>query len=314
MPPKRRLKQTKPAPKKAKKNPSEEVPQTTKSELVEEVVLQLQPVIQKAVQDAVAATANARAQDSSNEDMQDKTEEDLEVLFRDERETESNQGELEHSLEHSATINLHVPKSVEAKIKREEYITLSELLNQDEQDITLNITNSGNVMVNKKTKQIKISSGEQWFSAFLVYASIYQHQFPQKACQMFQYMSIVQSLQKSFGIEAAVKYDEDFRKMRARTPSMRWDKLQQEIYLLAASKSVHKPQRDRTQPQPFRKTPYCPPGFCRQFNQQGVCTWDNCIYKHECFKCQGDHAARTCRVNEGNKQVSKHLQKQKSKN
>ena len=304
MPPKRKSKASSSPAKKTKGDSGEA---TSKTELVNEVVQQLQPIIAKAVQDAVASSSHVSS--SSGDIDNENHDEDLEVLFRD-TDTAIQQDEPENF----GTIYLHVPKSIADKIKRDEYITLSELINQDDQDISLNITNSGNVTVNKKAKQVKFATCEQWFSAFLIYASIYQEQFPEKACQLFQYMAIVQGLNKSFGIEAAVKYDEDYRKMRSRFPSMRWDKLQQEIYLLAASRSVHKSHKLRSQAQPFRKIPYCPQGFCRQFNQQGACTWDKCIYKHECYKCHGEHASRTCHSNEDIKQGPKHLSKSKPKN
>ena len=267
MPPKRKTSQKSAPQKRARKD-----------SLVHEVVQEIGPLIDKAIKEAVAASTKA-SQPAEEED------EDLEVLFKTKQDESVAAGE-------PTSLHLHVTKPLMDRIKTDKYFNLYDLLNPAEQDISLNIASTGQVTFKQRAKITKITTGELWFSAFLIYSSAYQQFFPEKALQLFKYMSIVQNLNKSFGIEAAVKYDEDFRKMRENYPDINWDKINQELYLLSATKLASS-KAPRSQ-QPFRKQPFCPAGYCRQFHTQGICTWTNCKYKHECFKCKGEHSVKTC--------------------
>ena len=265
--------------------------------IVKDVVDKLKPFIQQAVKDAV---------DDSKTNPSSSASVPVDVIGPDANVSNAsdnsvfgdNATTLLPSPGETNPIFLHVPPTTIAKIQDGKYVALSELLKSDERDISFNISNTGNVTVNKRSKAIKITSCEQWFNAFLIYAAIYVEQFLADSKQLFKYMACVQGMFKSFGVEAAVKYDEDFRKMKELNPAHRWDTVHQEIYLLAAARPVNtrntntKPQSDQL----FRRANPCPIGYCRQFNATAACTYPKCAFKHACFKCEGDHASTGCRV------------------
>ena len=252
-----------------------------------ELMDQLQPLIKQAVADAVAKALPPPDIPIVNDD-----DSDTEITFPGATSLKQ-QGE-----DGVNPLHLHVSSTTIAKIHANSYVVLSELIDDNEKDVSLNISNNGNVTVNNKTKSIKITSIEQWFSAFLIYSAIYAERYPTSSAHLFIYMSRVQGIAKSFGIEAAIQYDESFRRLRERQPDCRWDVIHQEMYLIAASKSAMNKTLSRTnnQPQTFRRNNPCPTGYCRQFNAKGQCAWPQCLYKHACFKCEGKHASTTCKV------------------
>ena len=265
--------------------------------VVKDVVDELKPFIQQAVKDAVddtrvASSSSASASDDNFQPDANNSNASDSSVFGD------NATSLLPSPGETNPIFLHVPPTTIAKIQDGKYVDLSELLKSDERDISFNITNTGNVTVNKRSKAIKITSCDQWFNAFLIFAAIYVEQFLADSKQLFKYMACVQGMFKSFGVEAAVKYDEDFRKMKELNPVHRWDTVHQEIYLLAAARPVNarntnaKPHNDQS----FRRQNPCPIGYCRQFNATASCTYPKCAFKHACFKCEGDHASTGCRA------------------
>lgn len=258
-----------------------------KQRLVSDVLQELRPLIKQTVQEAMA---------NNNQPITNvNAERDLDDLFAT---PDEGRGEMLNPL------HLHVPPATRECIKQGRYVSLCDLLCLDDKDISVNISNTGNLTVKNRLKHYKIANCEQWFSAFLIFASIFADCFPDQSSQLFKYMSIVQNLCKTFGVAAGLKYDEDFRKMREISPLIRWDVIHQELYLLAASKSVG------TQNGRFRDSRnqlYVPFGFCRQFNTAGACTWANCLYKHQCCKCSGSHGAFTCK-SAGSRQNKAHAQ------
>lgn len=250
-----------------------------------ELMGQLQPLIQQAVADAVAKALPVQdIADSIDDDS------DADVTFPNVTPARA-QGE-----DYINPLCLHVSPANIARIQANLFVPLGELINDTDKDLSLNISNNGQVTVNNKVKAVKITSMEQWFSAFCIYSAIYAEQRPGESAQLFIYMARIQGIGKTFGLEGAVQYDECFRRLRERQPDCRWDVIHPEMYLIAASKSaINKPPQPRsTSQQPFRRNNPCPTGYCRQFNAKGQCAWPQCLYKHACFKCEGKHASTTC--------------------
>ena len=273
-------------PPKRRASPRQDVAKKSKHEdIVADVIKEIAPLIKSSIAEALDKHVPA-----TSLDREDVTS-DLPVLqnmFGDA--TMTNKGETN-------PFYLHVPSTTIAQIKEGRYVNLSELLHSDERDISLNVSNTGNVTVNKKSKLPKITNLEQWFGAFLLYCAIYTEQFPEEARPLFKYMASIHNMFKQFNADSAIRYDESFRQMRQLQPTHRWDVVHQELYLLAASRAVQsKPggSGKNNQDQPFRRANPCPPGYCRQFNATGTCTWQNCAFRHSCFKCEGKHASKGC--------------------
>ena len=126
-----------------------------------------------------------------------------------------------------------------AKIRQNKYVKPSELLKNQEQERVCKIGSNGGLVLNRVSKTIKIVSYEQWVSAFLVFASIYAEHFRDQSAQISKYMGLIQELYKTYGIEAAIKYNDDFHRLKEHSliNICEWNTLNQELYLMAAAKA-----------------------------------------------------------------------------
>ena len=262
----------------------------SKEDLVASVVEQLKPIINDAVQQALPqpptltpAESTQPADDSFSAVMGD-------VADR------PGEGSTPHP------ICAHVPDKLLNAIRAGHYVNFNELLSvADVQDMSLSILSSGKVEF-RKNKLTPISTVDHWCQAFLIFASVYGEAFPASQTALFRYMASVLTIARNFNLEAAVKYDADFRHLKSKSPTLPWDVIHQELYLLAAAKATVAKR------QPFRLPTAnpCPPGYCFRFHSTGTCPRPNCVFKHQCYRCQGSHAAKLC--------VSKPSSKPKSAN
>ena len=255
----------------------------SKEDLVAAVVQQLTPVIHEAVKQALPPPTLQPA-DAEDDDSFSAVMGDAAVT--------PGEGATPHP------ICAHVPDKLLNSIRAGYYVNFNELLSVTEvQDVSLSILSSGKVELRNKSKFTAISTLDQWCQAFLVFASVYGESFPHCQTALFRYMSSVLTIARNFSIEAAVKYDADFRQLKSKSPTLPWDVIHQELYLLAASKvAVPKKQLFRAP-----TTNPCPPGYCFRFNSTGNCSRSMCPFKHQCFRCQGPHGAKYCNP----KQLSK---------
>ena len=289
---------------------------TRSEDIIHEVVQQVQPTIIQAVQKAIeaamprsntaAAQNEERFEEDFHSDMNENDDDDLEIIFNKNAADKRSEGENTNNVHHG--LSLRVPASIITRIKQNKYVKLGDLLNNSEEDITLNLTQDGSVVVKKQTKTSTITSFENWVSAFLVFATLHADQYPAESVEMFRYMSLVQDLAKTYGFRAAVKYDEDFRLLREKSggSSCPWNILNQELYLLAAAKSIR-------QTSPIQSThnfrshqnnsQQCPFGFCFFYASRGKCTKSGCVYKHECYKCGGKHPGNSCKLTQNNQKL-----------
>lgn len=267
-----------------------------KKQLVQDVITELQPTLSQVVEQAVKAALPDETTEmpAVTPQIDEDSDDDLEVVFnknprRGEPVNDSTNGSL----------HLHVAPAVIAKIRQNKYVKLSELLNNQDQEIACKIGPNGGLVLNRVSKAIKIVSYEQWVSAFLVFASIYAEQFRDQSAQLFKYMAQIQELYKTYGIEAAIKYDDDFRRLKEHSPidNCKWGVLNHELYLMAAARAVQQnAQKPNFRPQNARSTTLqCPLGYCNFFATRGYCIKESCSYKHECHKCHGKHASSKCK-------------------
>ena len=184
------------------------------------------------------------------------------------------QGEQDHDSSATARpMDLHVSAAVVTRIKQNKFEKITDLLNSQDQEMALNVAPGGNILLTKVNKNVKIASFDQWISGFLVFASIYCEQFSDQAQGLFRYISFIQDLSNTYGLDAALKYDEDFRRLKERSPLdlCIWDTLNQELYLLAAARAVqmgnnHGKKRQTFRAQRGRYPPMqCPRGYCYSY-------------------------------------------------
>ena len=198
----------------------------------------------------------------------------------------------------SVPLSSRVPDKIQSKIWANEYVDLGILLcslpNDPKYNFTVKSAQSNHPVVSLEPVQNtkRISTIDQWTSAFQIFVAIYTVRFPESAPGLMKYSATVRDLA---GKNAHWRfYDENFRYLRQKS-LFPWDEVHWELWLQAhhmtkgpspggvhMSSAANKPAK-----QPF------PRGFCWKYHQGEKCF--GCNFKHDCFKCGGDHQASKCK-------------------
>ena len=138
--------------------------------------------------------------------------------------------------------------------------------------------------------------------AFQPYASIYCIEYPIEAADMFQYMTLNQTLaQKSQNWQL---YDNKFKKLRRHKP-LTWAKLHLQTHIYSSLTSPPKSTMQRAagtfrpNSNSFRRNGQSsnkifPKGYCWEFQRFGRCCKSSCSRAHKCSLCVGTHAGASC--------------------
>ena len=262
---------------------------TDRDALVRDVVAELQPIVAEAVKQAMTSqTTDDLPPPELLKETSAAAVEPIDESCLDDILGVGKVSPGEPSAAHPLTA--HVPEKLVFSIRAGKYINLAELLPvNDYNDVSLNISSSGKVEVNRRAKMVPITTTDQWTQAFMVFSALYSEHVPCEQNQLFAYVSTVLSIAKTFSLDSALQYDQDFRQLKAKSKSLRWDTIHQQLYLVAAAKNVGKKHTFRPP-----TTNQCPPGYCFKYHSSGNCFRNNCPFKHTCYKCQGQHTAKTC--------------------
>ena len=214
-------------------------------------------------------------------------------------------------------LGLGVPKQIQDKIWNGEYVDFGTLLrpvrggyaNNSPQDCVLLIgsSESPTLQIRPPAQHTRITSVEQWTSAFLVFASIYLTRHPNQARQLLKYADTVRSAAFRRAGYGWRDYDIQFRLRQARMPSRSWASIDAELWLTL----VGGPTQNFFRPLPLRATQQRAPGtgrfpsqhdqraavngICFDFNR-GHCFRVACRFAHKCSACLSvGHPASTCR-------------------
>ena len=194
-------------------------------------------------------------------------------------------------------ITAHVPAPLKAKIWRDEYVELSQLLpamRYRQETFTLALDPSSNSNLGLKVTKPKPYNLtiEQWDEAFLIYMAIYTQRY--NVCPaMCTYMRDVKVLAQHDGNFRY--YDEQFRLYRQSTHDP-WDTIVYGLYFQATNpirpKRTQNPTATVTSKSPFR----VPRGFCVAYHtSNNFCkSPQKCQYKHACPNCSEKHPMFKC--------------------
>jgi hypothetical protein len=110
--------------------------------------------------------------------------------------------------------------------------------NTSEEPIILTLENS--VIKAKKASQpsARITEIQQWTTAFTVYMSVMTHQYPGRAQELLQYMSLSRHAAKIHRGLGWCTYDHKFRCKAAINPSMIWSMIDQQLWLMIFTTSL----------------------------------------------------------------------------
>ena len=208
-----------------------------------------------------------------------------------------------------------VPLALQEKIWKGEFVEFGSLLRparHSENDCVFMVgTHESPAWQLRPHKQTqRITSIEQWTSAFLIFASIFLQRHPGQARHLLKYADIVRSAafrRTGFGWR---DYDVNFRLRQARVPSRSWATIDAELWLMLVG-APGQPQNVRSfgSRGSFRQQDHSPSSFgsrratqrepgsstCHDFNR-GQCFRPACRYTHKCAICSSvGHPASNCR-------------------
>ena len=240
----------------------------------------------------------ASVQESVADVVEDLTGEGHDILNSNNLDTlDSNNRPLQVHKLISVPLASRVPEKIQAKIWANEYVELGILCASLPGDPKYNFTvktsaTSTQPVVSLEPVQNtkRITTIDQWTSAFQIFVAIYTVHFPDSAPALMKYSATVRDLA---AINAHWRYyDENFRYLRQKS-LFPWDEIHWELWLQAhhMNRSSFQTTLPNTSTKPI-KQPF-PRGFCWKFHQGDKCF--GCNFKHECFKCGAAHPASRCR-------------------
>ena len=204
----------------------------------------------------------------------------------------------------SRVIDLKVSDKIKNQIWSNQYVNLAVLIDHksDVVDGYKLVTGEGDqlcVTQNKITK--RLTSLSQWCDAFLVYLTVYSRKYPNSVPNLTTYMSNVKMLHQKGG--DFIFYDEEFRFMRQRNPSIGWS-IDSNLWLecrdVRGNSGKNQGRRYNNSfraPSSNNNRSAHPTGFCYKYHSQGRCpNYAQCNYKHLCYSpgCNAKHPIFQC--------------------
>lgn len=190
----------------------------------------------------------------------------------------------------NSELAFNVPQNIQEKIKRSEYIDIALLLsNYPQQNAQKLVFKDGQITVQSSQNQ-KITTIEQWTTAFISFISIYCTAHPNKLQELLKYMSDIRlGALRSTNWKS---YDEQFRLRKERDPTTSWSSIDVELWLLFISGNTNATSNPGIQNSYKRLK-------CYSFNYEGHCTKVPCQYRHACIYCNFGHSLLYCPKRQG---------------
>ena len=225
-------------------------------------------------------------------------------------------------------LTCHVDPTLVAKIEKGEFVDLERLLPKDRFGIRTNTSEQrmewvkseeGTFLVPTSDKSARINSFKKWEQAFRVYATIYCGANPNRAKEIWQYVSIINTAASSFVWDNVANYDYTFRQLMAFNPDRSWAITYHHMWSLSMKDPLqrnHVPRQvnyygghqeksnfkgsgnnNNNNAKKWTKTP----DYCWSFNKGQFCKYGkNCKFIERCSYCdKASHGVYMCPKVEG---------------
>ena len=126
------------------------------------------------------------------------------------------------------------------------------------------------------------------------------HQYPTRAQELLQYMSLIRHAAHTHRGLGWCMYDHKLRSKAALNPTLDWSTIDQQLWLMIFTMS---PDMLAQQYPIFSNGPHNNQpssggsgrgGFCNIYNGNAHCHREACPYRHMCNKCKGPHPGCLC--------------------
>jgi len=216
---------------------------------------------------------------------------------------------------HTVTVGpnaMPIPNKLIQKIKRGEYVDMTELL--PEKLGQMEEEQSSSDKKDKKRNKAKISSVAQWGECFNAYITVVNQHQPERMSDLLSYASLILRASRMYQGEGWIQYDRNFRKKAAAFPSLSWGNIDNSLWTMAfcsatprqhcklcfsVDHSTEECEEYKPPSQPKVETqsgqaPYASSNdICQKWNWLS-CTFASCKYRHVCLECHRQHKIREC--------------------
>ncbi|CAI5785290.1 finger 703-like [Podarcis lilfordi] len=131
---------------------------------------------------------------------------------------------------------------------------------------------------------------ENWLDGYQVFMGVVCAAYPRRSMDLVAYLAHVRRAHSLAGEQAALTYDENFRRNASLLPSTRWDLTDPNYWGEDVNPYIEKKNLG---PNKAGKTEVKRRRLCWEFNR-GSCSRPSCKYLHECDRCWGNHPASAC--------------------
>jgi hypothetical protein len=208
----------------------------------------------------------------------------------------------------SAPLGSHVPQHLREKIHAGVFVELACLL----PDYAMAFDFDGEPR-RQKQRSLPSLNFFDFTSAFLILTAIRCERFPSEAGDMLKHLETVRAMHKTYGGDAWLQYDRQFRWSLQFDPTRSWGRPSVEHYMTASARGLFEAYTRKAPAPPAKAQPSTSksersrePSFnqhllraetCWSFQlNKGVCKKDNCKFAdtHACYTCKGPHATADC--------------------
>ena len=152
----------------------------------------------------------------------------------------------------------------------------------------------GQLVLQTKTHDTKITNISMWTDAFLIFASIFCSIHKSRLQELLKYMQVIRlGATRGSGLGWKV-YDEQFRLRKSHDPASSWAIIDTELWLLHMQPTgLGFQQEAPVAPRQMQNQTWLK---CYAFNYNGSCLQQHCLYKHSCLRCSEAHPAISCTI------------------
>ncbi|XP_044183018.1 uncharacterized protein LOC122963589 [Acropora millepora] len=204
---------------------------------------------------------------------------------------------------HSIAVPLgsRISARIKAKIWAEEFVDFGSLLDPSPTPDKYSLSFTAPSSDSPKTPQFtfepvqnpkKVSSINDWVSAFHTFVAIYCVKFPTETPKLMKFCETVRDIATRGGDWCY--YDEQFRYIRQANPRQYpWDIVHWELWHRAVTfRANYSPFQPGKPNAKYKGKPSMAKGVCWTFNAGRHCP--GCRYEHKCHKCGGKHTGAQC--------------------
>lgn len=270
-------------------DPSTPLPTSMMENMVSSCLAAITPTLKETVQQCIKDF-----HDKSNQEASSAADSQISLL--EELTTPPQGNSCSTPASSSISLTLGVDDKLRRSIHEGQYVKFASLLPPDNESTDnryRSLEKEGQLIFVKHNEKHSIPNMPKWMEAFHIFVAVYSEKFPQEIGSLMTYAQTIQKIANTCGDQAALSYDEKFRKWREKdSAACPWHQKNVELYQEAVVMGLDFKLHSKKQ-QPFRaQTRH---KYCFSYNNNGFCSSGNaCPHPHVCQYCAGKHPRKSC--------------------